>query len=51
MNQSDWFKLDEESKTAIKNALLSELGNEESKTVKDIGLCISAIAAVEVPVG
>lgn len=56
MNNSVWYQIDQETRGNIKSALLNNLGSNNQAQVdqtymKDICLCISAIAVLEIPTG
>ena len=54
MGQSDWYQIEEEVRGQIKEALLHTLGSNSDAQIeqmKDICLCVSAIAVVEIPTG
>ena len=53
---SNWFKLSDQDRAHIKQGLLSQLGGSEKvqkdqSLMKDLCLCISVIAAMEIPTG
>jgi len=54
MPNSAWYLIETETRAHIKEALLSQLGGNQqvqsdSAFMKDLCLCISAIAVVEIP--
>ena len=54
MEQSDWYRMEQQTRQQVKEALLATLGsdsNAQIEQMKDICLCISAIAVVEIPTG
>lgn len=51
---SSWFQLDQETRAQVKNMLLGTLGGDMGdrftiQFLKDLCLCISAIAIIEIP--
>jgi len=54
MERSDWYGIQQATREQIKDALLATLGsdsNAQIEQMKDICLCISAIAVIEIPTG
>ena len=53
---SNWFKLSDQERDNVRNGLLTMLGSNEKvqkdqSYMKDICLCISVIAMMEIPTG
>lgn len=46
-----WFKLDDEVRGQIKEALFNLLGHQTASVVKDAGVCLGIIATIELPIG
>ena len=46
-----WYKVDEQTRGHIKEALFAMLGNENRETLKNASICLGIIAAIEVPDG
>jgi len=56
MGNSVWYQLAADTRDNIKQALLSNLGNNQQAQVdtsfmKDLCMCIASIAVVEIPTG
>jgi len=46
-----WYTIDDKTRGFIKEALLTNLGKEDKMDVKNAGICLGILAAVEVPAG
>ena len=46
-----WYKLDDTTRTNIKEALLHFLESQDMDTLKNVSICLGIIAAIEVPDG
>jgi hypothetical protein len=46
-----WFGLSDLTRSQIKTGLMAQLGCEQEQNIKNAGLCLAALAFVELPRG